>query len=525
MTVSGNGVGSVSSSPAGINCPGTCTTSVDYRSTYTLTAIPADGTLFTGWGGACSGTGACTVAVDHLNTITATFTLKQYVLNISTQGNGTSVITSNPVGIDCRANCTKLLDHGTVVTLTATPLYGSTFVGWGGDCSGTGVCTLTLSSAKSVSATFRNPDGAPYGGHAWAAPGTFQAEDYNTGGQWLAFADYDYRYHSNGYRQQEVIDINQNSLGGWSLISVVENEWAKYTVDAGSGGVFGFQARVANPGLGASLYLLVDGVRVPGSLSIPKTANWSSYETVSLSGIELSAGHHIITIVFSKKSSSGFVGEFDWFRFVSQGTLTASKVGDGTGAISSDVSGITCGNDCSESYDGGTVVTLTATPSTGTTFAGWSGGCSGAGACVVTISESKNVTATFTRNTYALNVTKTGDGAGIVTSDVGGISCGSTCSEMVAFGTTVTLTATANTGTFTGWGGACSGTGTCVIVIDDRNEVTANFVNQYWLNVANDGNGSGQIRSNPQSIVCGSGGFLHIPSKRYITRFRFMALV
>ena len=58
--------------------------------------------------------------------------------------------------------------------------------------------------------------------------------------------------------------------------------------------------------------------------------------------------------------------------------------------------GITCGFDCSESYNGSATVTLTATPDAGSTFAGWAGGgCSGIGPCTVDVSGSVSVTATF----------------------------------------------------------------------------------------------------------------------------------
>ena len=67
-------------------------------------------------------------------------------------------------------------------------------------------------------------------------------------------------------------------------------------------------------------------------------------------------------------------------------TLTVSKTGTGTGSVSSSPAGITCGATCANSFDYGTVVTLTATPATGSDFTGWSGGgCSGTGTCVVSV--------------------------------------------------------------------------------------------------------------------------------------------
>ena len=76
-------------------------------------------------------------------------------------------------------------------------------------------------------------------------------------------------------------------------------------------------------------------------------------------------------------------------------TLTVSKAGTGSGTISSSPAGITCGTDCSQSYASGAAVTLSATPASGSTFGGWSGACTGTGACTVTMSAVRSVGATF----------------------------------------------------------------------------------------------------------------------------------
>lgn len=80
-------------------------------------------------------------------------------------------------------------------------------------------------------------------------------------------------------------------------------------------------------------------------------------------------------------------------------TLTVVKAGPGTGVVTSTPGGIDCGDDCAEFYPPGTVVTLTASADTYSTFTGWSGGgCSGTGNCVVTMNADTTVKATFTSN-------------------------------------------------------------------------------------------------------------------------------
>jgi len=64
------------------------------------------------------------------------------------------VVYSSPSGIDCGAICTRNYLSGRVVTLTPLPSIGSTFTGWSGACSGTGTCTITVTGANSVTASF-----------------------------------------------------------------------------------------------------------------------------------------------------------------------------------------------------------------------------------------------------------------------------------------------------------------------------------------------------------------------------------
>lgn len=75
--------------------------------------------------------------------------------------------------------------------------------------------------------------------------------------------------------------------------------------------------------------------------------------------------------------------------------LTVTKSGTGTGTVTSSPDGINCGSACSASLNANTQVTLTAAPAEGSTFAGWSGACSGTGTCKVTMTGAKNVTANF----------------------------------------------------------------------------------------------------------------------------------
>jgi hypothetical protein len=193
--------------------------------------------------------------------------------------------------------------------------------------------------------------------------------------------------------------------------------------------------------------------------------------------------------------------------FFAGNALSVSVTGGGT--VTSADGSLNCTSSCSSTYLPGATATLTATPAVGSAFSGWGGACSGTGPCVVTMSAAKNVTATFTAlPNFTLTVTPGGTGKGLVTSSPAGITCGSTCSASFFSGETVTLTASASTGsTFTGWsGGVCTGTAPCQVTVTADTNVTATFkknVTAKMLSVALTGGGSGTVTSTPSGINCG----------------------
>lgn len=76
-------------------------------------------------------------------------------LDVTVAGSGLGNVTSLPAGISCPGSCSGFFPASSQVTLTASAVPGSRFAGWaGGGCAGTGTCTLTMSGATSVSATF-----------------------------------------------------------------------------------------------------------------------------------------------------------------------------------------------------------------------------------------------------------------------------------------------------------------------------------------------------------------------------------
>jgi hypothetical protein len=175
----GNGSGTVTSDRGGINCGTTCSATLGSGTVVTLTASPASSSRFAGWGGACSGTGGCTVTIGAATQITANFT-GQVVLTVSNNGffspgscNGFTctadlyftgtvfspgVISCAPQGNNVSAVCGAIVDLGSSVTLSASPSPGSNLAGWSGCDSTDGAtpanCLITMTGSRAVIASF-----------------------------------------------------------------------------------------------------------------------------------------------------------------------------------------------------------------------------------------------------------------------------------------------------------------------------------------------------------------------------------
>jgi alpha-tubulin suppressor-like RCC1 family protein len=152
----GDGLGTVTSNPAGITCGSTCSASFTSDTPVTLTATPGPDSIFTGWTGCDSVSGAtCTVTTSATRTVTAIFMLQRFTLTVSKTGIGRGTVTSSPAGINCGTACSSDYVINTTVTLTATPEMTSIFNGWTGcDSVSAATCTVTMRSATSVTANF-----------------------------------------------------------------------------------------------------------------------------------------------------------------------------------------------------------------------------------------------------------------------------------------------------------------------------------------------------------------------------------
>ncbi|HXG41380.1 MAG TPA: choice-of-anchor U domain-containing protein [Dehalococcoidia bacterium] len=180
VQLQGSGQGTVASEDGGINCPADCEEGYDVGTQVTLSATAAEGSLFVGWDGACSGTDHTVVVIMNANkTCIARFELAR-TLTVQVSGDGT--VTSNPGGISCPPTCNATFPDGTPVTLVAEA-GDHVFTGWSGACSGTSSTTTVMMDAnKTCTATFEPAQVLFSEDFSDGIPSTWQVEDGGSGG-------------------------------------------------------------------------------------------------------------------------------------------------------------------------------------------------------------------------------------------------------------------------------------------------------------------------------------------------------
>jgi hypothetical protein len=146
-------------------------------------------------------------------------------------------------------------------------------------------------------------------------PGTFQAENFDEGGQFVAYYDTSSGNKGGVYRAADVdLASTADAGGGYYVGWTKAGEWLKYTVNVTTAGTYPLETRLANLGTGGKFHVEVDGVDKTGPLAIPNTGSWDTYQTFSTPAISFTAGQHVIRVVFDAAGTGGGVGNYNWFR-------------------------------------------------------------------------------------------------------------------------------------------------------------------------------------------------------------------
>jgi uncharacterized repeat protein (TIGR02543 family) len=451
LAVSTTGSGSVARSP---DQP-----SYDHGAIVTLTATPATGWHFVSWSGNASGsTNPLPVTMDAAKSITANFAINTYTLSLTSGGNGT--LAASPV----RAT----YDHGTNVSITATPSAGYHFTQWTGDASGsTNPLSVTMNANMSITGSF--------------AINNYPLTVNITGSGSVAQTP-----NQAGYDHGTTVQLTATPEVGYHLVS-----WS----GAASGStnplsVLMDQPKTITATFAINTYTL--GITTVGNGSVLKSPDQATYDHGSVVMLSPSPGQAQHFVGWSGDAS----GTTDPLPVTMDGnknitatfainTYTLDVVTSGNGTVAKSPN--------QASYDQGTVVSVTATPAEGHHFVGWSGDASGtANPLTLTLDGNRSITATFAINTYSLDVNSVGNGTVTRNPD----------RALYDHGTSVTLTAVPAAGhSLVGWSGDASGaTNPLVITTDANKAITATFaINTYPLTV--NVTGSGSVARSPDQPV------------------------
>ncbi len=415
ITKTGTGTGEVKCKFNG-GSAGACTSPQPNGTAVEVIATANPGSTFagfsagTGSAAACS-TSPCSFTLEANSSVTATFNVvvkPKFKLTLSKSGTGAGTVTSTPAGINCGsgAGCEAEFEEGTEVTLNQSPAAGSEFKEWTGACSGSGACKVTMSAAKSVGAVFNlKPKPKFKLGVAKAGTGsgtiTSTPAGINCGSSCVA-----------EFEEGTEVTLNQAASPGSEF-----KEWSGACSGSGTCKVTMSSAK----NVGARFN---PAAKPKFKLSVSKTGTGTGTITSSPAGIicgaacehEYEEGTHV-TLTESPGAGSEFAGwqtpqcdestattcevvidgdEALAASFVPQSkpkpefTLTVEISGNGSGLI-------TCNDTaCAASYPEGEKVSFAAVPLAGSSFSGWSGGgCSGTGACKVTITQDTTIAAKF----------------------------------------------------------------------------------------------------------------------------------
>jgi hypothetical protein len=146
-------------------------------------------------------------------------------------------------------------------------------------------------------------------------PALIEAENYDKGGEGVAYHDTTTGNSSGGYRSDDVdIRFTTDVNGTYNIKSVRAGEWLAYTLHVASAGTYSIDVRSASSGTGGTVHFAIDGVNVTGGIALPDTGGWNTWTTTTKSGVTLPAGRHVLTLVMDANGSGGTIADINWFR-------------------------------------------------------------------------------------------------------------------------------------------------------------------------------------------------------------------
>jgi hypothetical protein len=171
----------------------------------------------------------------------------------------------------------------------------------------------------------------PFTGTPIALPGRIEAENYDKGGEGLAYHDTTAGNSSATYRTDDVdIRATSDTSGAYNVKSIRAGEWLAFTVNVASAGTYSVGFRVASSGTGGILHLAVDGADVTGPIALPDTGGWGVWQTYTKSGVALPAGTHVLKLIVDANGSAGTVADVNWLNVAAAAQVVTTNAFSGT---------------------------------------------------------------------------------------------------------------------------------------------------------------------------------------------------
>jgi len=138
----------------------------------------------------------------------------------------------------------------------------------------------------------------PYSGTPIVVPASFPAENFDRGGQGVAYHDTTKGNAGGQYRPNEDVDIIQScdpAGGGYVINNFADGEWLNYTINVPVSGNYAIGIRASSNYPSGGFRMEVNGVNVTGTIASLNTGNWCSFKSFS-KRVALKAGVHVLTL-------------------------------------------------------------------------------------------------------------------------------------------------------------------------------------------------------------------------------------
>jgi hypothetical protein len=143
---------------------------------------------------------------------------------------------------------------------------------------------------------------SPYMGWSHPIPGLIEAEDFDSGGEGVAYHDLTPGNQGGQYRLDADVDMVSAFPGVHVISDFQTGEWVTYTINVTRSGVYRIEALVSSIDATSQWHAQLDGVNVTGSVVVPNTGSRGTFQWVGVSDVSLTAGEHILKVTADQQS-------------------------------------------------------------------------------------------------------------------------------------------------------------------------------------------------------------------------------